>query len=125
MVQGRSVNQPLTRRQTFSSRIDQGVTSRNPDGTSNRAGSIGSDDSRATVFDDDEVCSSRVLSGSRTRMREVVSWCREVCGGNGIGTDYVVARFFADAEALYTYEGTAQMNSLIVGRAISGQSAFA
>ncbi|WP_206447318.1 acyl-CoA dehydrogenase family protein [Agrococcus sp. KRD186] len=60
-----------------------------------------------------------------TRMREVVAWCREVCGGNGIVTDYDVARFFVDAEALYTYEGTAQMNSLIVGRAISGQSAFA
>ena len=58
------------------------------------------------------------------RMREVVAWCREVCGGNGIVTDYDVARFFVDAEAIYTYEGTAQMNSLIVGRAISGQSAF-
>ncbi len=60
-----------------------------------------------------------------SRMREVVGWCREVCGGNGIVTDYGVARFFADAEALYTYEGTAQMNALIVGRAITGQSAFA
>lgn len=60
-----------------------------------------------------------------SRMREVVSWCREVCGGNGIVTDFEVARFFADAEALYTYEGTAQMNALIVGRAITGQSAFA
>lgn len=59
------------------------------------------------------------------RMREVVAWCREVCGGNGIVTDYDVARFFADAEALYTYEGTAQMNALIVGRAITGRSAFA
>lgn len=59
------------------------------------------------------------------RMREVVAWCREVCGGNGIVTDYDVARFFADAEAIYTYEGTAQMNSLIVGKAITGQSAFA
>ena len=60
-----------------------------------------------------------------SRMREVVAWCRELCGGNGIVTDYQVARFFADAEALYTYEGTAQMNSLIVGRSISGLSAFA
>ncbi|WAC65279.1 acyl-CoA dehydrogenase family protein [Agrococcus sp. SL85] len=59
------------------------------------------------------------------RMREVVAWCREVCGGNGIVTDYDVARFFVDAEALYTYEGTAQMNALIVGKAITGQSAFA
>ena len=45
--------------------------------------------------------------------------------GNGIVTDYDVARFFVDAEALYTYEGTAQMNSLIVGKAITGTSAFA
>lgn len=59
------------------------------------------------------------------RMREVVAWCREVCGGNGIVTDYDVARFFVDAEALYTYEGTAQMNALIVGKAVTGQSAFA
>lgn len=59
------------------------------------------------------------------RMREVVAWCREVCGGNGIVTDYDVARFFVDAEAIYTYEGTAQMNSLIVGKAITGASAFA
>jgi glutaryl-CoA dehydrogenase len=35
-----------------------------------------------------------------------------------------VARFVADAEALYSYEGTAQVNSLIVGRAITGFSAF-
>ena len=59
------------------------------------------------------------------RMREVVAWCREVCGGNGIVTDHDVARFFADAEALYSYEGTFQMNQLIVGRAITGRAAFA
>lgn len=59
------------------------------------------------------------------RMREVVGWCREVCGGNGIVTDYDVARFFSDAEALYSYEGTFQMNQLIVGRAITGRAAFA
>lgn len=59
------------------------------------------------------------------RMREVVAWCREVCGGNGIVTDHDVARFFSDAEALYSYEGTFQMNQLIVGRAITGRAAFA
>lgn len=58
------------------------------------------------------------------RMRETVAWCREIVGGNGIVTDYGVARHFADAEALYSYEGTFQMNSLIVGRAITGESAF-
>jgi alkylation response protein AidB-like acyl-CoA dehydrogenase len=58
------------------------------------------------------------------RMRETVAWAREVLGGNGILLDYQVARFFADAEALYSYEGTREMNTLIVGKAITGFSAF-
>ena len=52
------------------------------------------------------------------------SWGREVLGGNGIVADYNVARFFADAEALYSYEGTYQMQNLIVGKAITGIGAF-
>ncbi|MFD8076721.1 acyl-CoA dehydrogenase family protein [Streptomyces sp. NPDC059718] len=59
-----------------------------------------------------------------SRMREVVAWSREVFGGNGILLDYDIARFFADAEALYSYEGTREMNTLIVGKSITGQSAF-
>ncbi len=59
-----------------------------------------------------------------SKMRETVSWAREIFGGNGITTDYDVARFFADAEALYSYEGTYQMQNLIVGKAITGFSAF-
>jgi glutaryl-CoA dehydrogenase len=59
-----------------------------------------------------------------SRMRETVAWCREALGGNGIVLDYDVARFFADAEALYSYEGTREMNTLIVGRAVTGQAAF-
>jgi alkylation response protein AidB-like acyl-CoA dehydrogenase len=58
------------------------------------------------------------------KARETVSWAREVLGGNGILVDYNVARFFADAEALYSYEGTYQMQNLIVGKAITGFSAF-
>jgi alkylation response protein AidB-like acyl-CoA dehydrogenase len=58
------------------------------------------------------------------RMRETVSWAREMLGGNGIVVDYNVARFFADAEALYSYEGTYQMQHLIVGKAVTGFSAF-
>src|SRR5438309_5102844 len=58
------------------------------------------------------------------KMRETVAWARELLGGNGISTDYDVARFFADAEALYSYEGTYQMQNLIVGKAITGLSAF-
>ena len=59
-----------------------------------------------------------------TRMRETVAWAREIVGGNGIVLDYNVARFFADAEALYSYEGTYQMQNLIVGKAITGHGAF-
>ncbi|MFJ8028191.1 acyl-CoA dehydrogenase family protein [Streptomyces sp. NPDC096311] len=59
-----------------------------------------------------------------SRMREVVAFSREIFGGNGILLDYDVARFFADAEALYSYEGTREMNTLIVGKSITGHSAF-
>jgi glutaryl-CoA dehydrogenase len=58
------------------------------------------------------------------RMRETVAWAREACGGNGIVLEHGVARYFADAEALYSYEGTREMNTLIVGRAITGEAAF-
>ena len=60
-----------------------------------------------------------------TRMRETVARCREVLGGNGIVPEHGVARHFADAEAIYSYEGTREMNTLIVGRAITGHAAFA
>src|SRR3954452_11419489 len=58
------------------------------------------------------------------KCRETVAWAREVLGGNGIAADYKVARYFADAEALYSYEGTYQMQNLILGKAITGRGAF-
>ena len=58
------------------------------------------------------------------KMRETVGYARELLGGNGILLDHQVGRFVADAEAIYSYEGTREMNSLIVGRAITGFSAF-
>src|ERR1700755_981390 len=54
------------------------------------------------------------------KSRETVSWGRELLGGNGIVVDYNVARFFADAEALYSYEGTYQMQTLFAGRPATG-----
>jgi glutaryl-CoA dehydrogenase len=50
------------------------------------------------------------------KMRETVGLARELLGGNGILLDHHVARFVADAEALYSYEGTREINTLIVGR---------
>ena len=58
------------------------------------------------------------------RMRSIVDHSRELFGGNGILLEYDIARFVADAEAIYSYEGTKEINSLIVGRAITGHSAF-
>ncbi len=58
------------------------------------------------------------------RMREVVGWARELLGGNGIVLEYGIGRFVADSEALYSYEGTREINSLVVGRAITGIGAF-
>ncbi|WP_308468148.1 acyl-CoA dehydrogenase family protein [Rathayibacter soli] len=68
--------------------------------------------------------SALAKSFTTTRMRETVAWCRELLGGNGIVIDYDVARHFMDAEALYSYEGTREMNTLIVGRSITGHAAF-
>jgi glutaryl-CoA dehydrogenase len=58
------------------------------------------------------------------RARETVGWARELLGGNGILLDHHVARFVADAEAIYSYEGTREINALVVGRAITGFGAF-
>jgi glutaryl-CoA dehydrogenase len=58
------------------------------------------------------------------RMRETVGWARELLGANGILLDYNIGRFVADSEALYSYEGTREMNALIVGKATTGFSAF-
>ena len=58
------------------------------------------------------------------RMRETVGYARELLGGNGILLENHVGRFVADAEAIYSYEGTREINTLIVGRAITGTSAF-
>ena len=59
-----------------------------------------------------------------SKCRETVGFARELMGGNGILLENQVGRFVADAEAIYSYEGTREMNTLIVGRAISGFSAF-
>ena len=68
--------------------------------------------------------SAMAKSFATSKMRETVGWAREILGGNGIVLEHGVAKFFADAEAIYSYEGTRDMNSLIVGRAITGIAAF-
>ena len=74
------------------------------------------------LLTDEHASLAKVFCTMRTR--DVVSRAREVMGGNGILLEHDVARFVADAEAIYSYEGTKEINSLIVGRAITGYSAF-
>lgn len=68
--------------------------------------------------------SSLVKMQTSLLLRETAALAREVCGGNGITLDSGVARFFADAEAVYSYEGTHEINALIVGRSLTGIGAF-
>ena len=58
------------------------------------------------------------------RCRDVVARAREIFGGKGILLENHVARLFNDTEAIYSYEGTNEINTLVVGRAITGFSAF-
>lgn len=81
----------------------------------------------ATLMDrggrfDEQAALSKAYTSSRAR--ETVAWCRELFGGNGVDLRYGISRFFCDAEAVHTYEGTREMNTLIVGRDITGVSAF-
>jgi glutaryl-CoA dehydrogenase len=57
-------------------------------------------------------------------MRDTVALGRGLLGGNGISTDFEMAKIFADAEAIYSYEGSYEVNALLVGRAVTGISAF-
>jgi len=56
--------------------------------------------------------------------REVLAEARDLLGGNGILLDFHVIRHMADIESVHTFEGTETMQNLIVGRDITGVSAF-
>jgi glutaryl-CoA dehydrogenase len=60
-----------------------------------------------------------------TRARQVIAEARDLLGGNGILLENHVIRHMADLEAVHTFEGTATIQTLIVGRDITGVSAFA
>jgi glutaryl-CoA dehydrogenase len=76
----------------------------------------------AGLSSDDDSALAKMWTAAR--LRESVSLGREIAGGNGILLEHRLARFFADAEAVYSYEGTHDINALIVGRGITGLSAF-
>ena len=76
----------------------------------------------AGVMKDEHASLAKAFCTHKTT--ETVRLARELMAGNGVLIDYNVARFLADAEAIYSYEGTRQVNSLIVGRAVTGFGAF-
>ena len=76
----------------------------------------------AGVMKDEHASLAKAFCTHKTT--ETVRLARELLAGNGILIDYNVGRFLADAEAIYSYEGTRQVNSLIVGRAVTGFGAF-
>jgi glutaryl-CoA dehydrogenase len=59
------------------------------------------------------------------RAREVIAEARDILGGNGLLLEYHVMRHMADIEAIHTFEGTETIQTLIVGRDITGVGAFA
>lgn len=66
-----------------------------------------------------------LAKATTTRLaRESAAAGRAIGGGDGILTQHDLSKMLNDVEILYTYEGTYEINSLIVGRAITGQSAF-
>ena len=66
-----------------------------------------------------------LAKATTTRLaRESAALGRSIAGGNGMITQQGLSKMMADAEAIFTYEGTYDINSLIVGRAITGVSAF-
>ncbi|MER7798314.1 acyl-CoA dehydrogenase family protein [Microbacterium sp. NPDC096154] len=77
----------------------------------------------AGVWSDENSALAKMVTAERAR--ETAALAREVLGGNGLLLEHDAARFFADAEAVYSYEGTHEINALIVGRSLTGASAFA
>lgn len=67
---------------------------------------------------------SLVKAWNTLRGREVVALGRELLGGNGILSEFLVAKAFADMEAYYSYEGTYEVNALVAGRGATGISAI-
>ena len=55
---------------------------------------------------------------------EVARTCRSILGGNGISTEFAAIRHMLNLESVYTYEGTNEVHTLIVGRGLTGQNAF-
>lgn len=74
-----------------------------------------------------ELTPQQVSVGKLNNVREaisVASFMRSIIAGDGITTDFPVMRHMANLESVRTYEGTDEIHTLVIGRALTGESAF-
>jgi glutaryl-CoA dehydrogenase len=71
----------------------------------------------------DTIASLAKMNNTR-KARQIIADARDLLGGNGILLENHVMRHLADIEAVHTYEGTETIQTLLVGRAITGHAAF-
>jgi glutaryl-CoA dehydrogenase len=80
------------------------------------------------LFDEDKMTAGMASLAKMSvakKARQICADARDIMGGNGVLLDYLVAKHLADMEIVYTYEGTDIVQSLIVGRDITGVQAMA
>ncbi|TXH44025.1 MAG: acyl-CoA dehydrogenase [Actinobacteria bacterium] len=73
------------------------------------------------------VTAAQVSSGKLNNARaalEIARTCRGILGGNGITLEYPVIRHMNNLESVYTYEGTNEIHTLMVGQALTGEAAY-
>jgi glutaryl-CoA dehydrogenase len=63
------------------------------------------------------------LNSTRTSI-EIARTCRTILGANGISGEYPVLRHANNLESVLTYEGTAEVHQLVIGRTLTGLNAF-
>ena len=80
-----------------------------------------------SAFYREQACRSRTISAKMNNVSEalkIARTARNILGANGVALDYHVIRHMLNLEAVYTYEGTHDIHTLIVGRDITGLDAF-
>jgi glutaryl-CoA dehydrogenase len=82
----------------------------------------------ARLKDEGRVAPEHISMGKLNNVREALAIAREartILGANGISSEYPVMRHAANLESVLTYEGTSEIHTLILGHALTGESAFA
>jgi glutaryl-CoA dehydrogenase len=77
--------------------------------------------------DDGSLRAEQVSLGKLNNVREALKVCREartILGANGVTLEYPVIRHMNNLESVLTYEGTSEIHTLILGRALTGLEAF-